>query len=132
MGQIKLEYNTDIIYATRTGEVNVHDLLEYVKNIDANYSNQSNIYILDDVTASSSILEPPYDFSNIIDEIKQRISRYKSVSLAVYVEDPTDTAFSILFDSLISYVKGFSFQTFSTKESAMEWLILKQAQDQNQ
>lgn len=132
MGQIKLDYkaNSNIIFATRSGTVKAHDLLEYVKAIDANYSTQSHLYILDDVTGSSSTLEPPYDFTNIVNEIKQGIGRYTSIALAVYVVDPTDTAFSILFDSLFSNIEGLSFQTFSTKESAMEWLILKQTQDQ--
>ncbi len=127
MIQLEYEKNKNIIHATRSGEVSIDQLLDYVCRIDQEYSSYKALYILDDVTASKSVLDPPYDFSDILKEINLRIDKYESIALAVYVEDPTDTAFSFLFDALFSQIDKFQFQTFSTKNSAFEWLAEQQS-----
>jgi malate/lactate dehydrogenase len=58
----------------------------------------------------------------IINEIKNRIKKYKEVRCALVVDTPFDTAISILYENLSQALDKYNYKTFSTIESAKSWL----------
>jgi len=120
---IEVNYNQkeDIIYVTRTHEVILQDLLNYVKQFDEDYKDFDRLHIVDDLRASISKYESK-DYPLIIEEIKKRIGQYKEVRIAVLVMTPQDTALSLLYEQIAQSVENYNYKTFSTLEAGRNWL----------
>ena len=123
---IRYNYNKEenIIYVERHGDIILNDIFKYILDIDKNYQSLKNLSILDDVTKSTTkytIIEN----SVIIEEIKRKLSKDTEVRLAILVDKPIETAYSMMFERLSMNIENFNYGTFSTKEAAKKWLLRK-------
>ena len=58
----------------------------------------------------------------IIDELKIALIDFEFVWSAMIVDNPYDTALSVLFEKNTETIDNFAFRTFSTEESAKNWI----------
>lgn len=120
---ITSKYNKEenIIYVERKGDISIKDLLEYIEELDYKYNDLKTLLLIDDLRNSVSTFLGN-DYSSIIKEIETRIKRYDKVKCAVIVNQPKETALSILYKMTSKSIDKYAYETFSTLEAAKRWL----------
>lgn len=120
---IEFRYNSeeDIIYLERSGDISLQDVLSCINSINQNFQSLQKLHIIDDLRHSVSTFKKE-EYPVMINELKKRVNRYNQVKHAVIVNNPSDTALTILFAMKSKSIENYSFKIFSTIEAAKYWL----------
>lgn len=114
----------NIVYVRRIGEIEVQEIIEYVIRIDNELNHLAELKILDDTRDSYILIENRDNLKVIVEEIKNRLSKYETVQYSVIVDRPKDTAIFMIFERLAFELSGFNAKIFATEEAGLKWLLL--------
>ncbi len=118
---ISIKEEAGIFYVTRVGEITLQDIKSYIDQFDKSFKHYKRLFLIED--ANQAI--PKYKaegLEEIHEEIKTRIGKYDIVKVAVIVNNPINTALSMLYANLSETIKNYHYKTFSTLEAAERWI----------
>jgi len=119
---IKRKFNesTSVLEAKFEGEVNILQIVEYIRETKDSDHYPRTLKILTD--ARNVIMNfKAEDLGVIVEENYKSLAKYDYIIDAFILDSPTETALSILFDELVKSNK-YKFKIFSTIEAASKWL----------
>ncbi len=116
------EFNqqTGILVSKFEGHINLKEVLDYIISTKNNKTYPRHLKIITD--ASQAIFNFSFtDLQHIVVENEKSLEQYDSITDAIIVNDPINTALSILYQELEKNMK-YEFSIFSTKKASLEWL----------
>jgi len=112
--------STSVLEAKFEGEVNILQIVEYIRETKDSDHYPRTLKILTD--ARNVIMNfRAEDLGVIVEANYKSLAKYDYIIDAFILDSPTETALSILFDELVKSNK-YKFKIFSTIEAASKWL----------
>lgn len=111
---------TGILDSKFEGEVDLNEIVEYIRKTKENKSYPRVLKILTDATKSDMNLAFD-DLEIIVTENYKSIEQYDCIIDAIVIETPKETAISMLYQELAKTGK-YKFNIFSTRKAAIHWL----------
>lgn len=124
---ITTHYNnsTKILEVTFTGDITVQEMKNYIVSLRENKDLPSKLRILSDASkAKFAERVSKNDLIDFLNENKKTLSRMEYVYDAYVITGTFETALGVLYKTL-NTIKNYSFNVFSTKEAAYNWLSIK-------
>ena len=122
MFQLKYDDIANIIEATFVGKVQVFDIVAFIKAVTENkeYPRAIKVLIIGQ-NANAHFSVNDLDIFN--NECSKFIAYYERARIAIVINNPKNTALSILFKQLFISPK-VDIDVFSTKNTALNWVNL--------
>ncbi|PXY00746.1 hypothetical protein DF185_12625 [Marinifilum breve] len=119
---IKTFFNpkTQILESTYSGKVSLNEIVEYINETKCNPNYPRALKILT-YCSDSEMTFGPNDIPKIVEANNQSLAKYDSITDALIVNNPNETAL-IIFFQMLSENKKYKVDAFSTEEAAMNWL----------
>tara|TARA_R110002050_G_scaffold141251_1_gene266275 strand:- start:30231 stop:30602 length:372 start_codon:yes stop_codon:yes gene_type:complete len=112
---------TNILETKFTEFVTLKEVVDYIRVTKNNQEYPRHLTIMTD--AKFAIFDfSIHDVETIISENEQSLEKYDSITDAIVVVDPKNTAISILYKDFAKNPK-YNFNVFSTTHSAEAWLL---------
>lgn len=115
------DHQNGILLSRLEGIVTLKEVVDYIVATKENISYPRSLKILTDATGANMVFSPQ-DLVVIEEENSKSIERYDSITDAIVLESPRETALAILYQRLAENEK-YKFQVFSTREAAIKWLV---------
>ncbi|MFA5298019.1 MAG: hypothetical protein WC389_07405 [Lutibacter sp.] len=116
----KFNYETGILESIFVGEVYLKEILDYIISTKENNSFPRLLKIITD-TNDANFNFDINDLEIIIAENEKSLEKYDYIIDAIIVDNPKNTAISMLYQKLGENGK-YKFEVFSTKKAALNWL----------
>ncbi len=121
-GKIKHTVEDGIVRVTLTGKINP----EAFPGVTADIANRYYIsipkikVILD--FRRASFKGKPDDLKMIIKKLKEHNRKFEIIKLAIILQNPYETAISIIFQKMANEISNLFINVFSTEQAALSWL----------
>lgn len=116
----KFNHRTAILESKFEGKLTIKELIESSLAIKENESYPRFLKILIDSKKAIANFSSN-DLSLLAEEYHKVVEKYDYIVTAIILDTPKETAFAMIFQSLIKNNKS-KFQLFSTREAAVRWL----------
>ncbi len=113
----------DYLQTSFTGQISVQDIKDYINSVLKIKKDKEDLKILINGLDSNLAIETK-DLNDILNELTKLLTIYNSLKIAVIVDNPLNTAYSILFKRMI-YQDHIRFELFSTELLAKKWMERK-------
>ena len=113
-------HKTQILETTYLGKVSLKEIVEYINETKENPNFPRTLKILTNCI-DSEMEFGLNDIAKIVEANNQSLKKYDSISDALIVNNPNETAL-ILYFQLLSENKKYKVNAFSTKNAAMNWI----------
>ncbi|HEY9168485.1 MAG TPA: STAS/SEC14 domain-containing protein [Lutibacter sp.] len=120
MGSAKYNHRTAILESKFEGNITIEELIESSLAIKENKSYPRFLKILIDFKKAFANFHSN-DLTLLAEEYLKVIEKYDFIIMAIILDTPKETAFAMLFQSLIKDNTS-KYQVFSTREAAISWL----------
>lgn len=120
MVSCKYNYQNGVLEAKFFGDVTLQEIIDYIDATKLNKSFPRKLKIRTDAMEANFIFSVG-DLDKIIEANNQSLEQYQFIIDGIIVDDPLNTALSILYQRLGNNPK-YRFNVFSTAEAADEWL----------
>ena len=120
---VTAEFDTDtgILNARFKDMVTLSDILDYIDSTRLNRSYPRKLKIITDAKGADYNFAPD-DLHKIVEANNRSMEQYDYIIDAIITDDSKTTAISMLYQEF-SRVANYRFKVFSTKETAINWLI---------
>ena len=119
----KLHEHSKILETTIEGDITCDEMVGYIEDIMNNPDYPLKLKILTDATKANMVFGPD-EIPRIIEAINKSLEKYDSITEALVVSRPNETALTIFF-KLLSEKSTYSINAFATEKNAREWLYNK-------
>ncbi len=122
---IELNYynKLDIFHEHFVGSFSIDDLISHYKSVGLNKQFPRKFNVIVDYTQAEFIFNIN-DLDRLGEAVSQYIKNYQYVKAAILHSKPYEQAISMMFEELVKNIPNFYTEIFSTKESAIKWLLL--------
>ncbi len=111
LGLLEAKFEADVV---------VSEVADYIISTKENKTYPRDLKIITDAT-SANFKFSPSDLNILIEENYKSIEKYDFITDAIILENPKNTALSMLFGELVKTNK-YRFNVFSTRDAALNWL----------
>ena len=122
MFEAKYNEEDQILYLVKEGKFRFKDLQEVMNALNDQFGEQLNKCLLLEDSRKSSYSSKISEIPLIVEELKRLVEGREEVRHADIVTNPLDTAFSFVYNRLVSGIKNYHYKVFSTEEAAKKWL----------
>lgn len=119
---ITSEFNqlTGFLDSRFKGKVKLQEIVDFMEATKNNRIFPRSLKILTDTTNAEFDMTT-FDLNKIVEANNQSLEQYDYIIDAIVLENPKETALSILYQEMAAN-KKYVFQVFSTREAAKSWL----------
>ncbi len=120
--KVKYTIEKDYVKVWFDGEVHADSIAQLVSDIvDKRKDLPSKLKVLLDARRASFGGRPD-DLNVILKKIKENYKKFESVRLTIVIQNPYETAISILMQEMLKNLENVYFKVFSTEQAAASWL----------
>lgn len=112
-----------VISTNYIGKIDAKEIIDYIDNLDLDKKVYENLLYFEDQSKAEFIFNPS-EIRKLIHALFTKVSRLSAIRVAIFNLQPKETAFSLIAIRLLRAKKVHA-KVFSTKEAAMDWLLLK-------
>ena len=116
----EFNHKTGILESKFIGEVYLKEIIDYIISTKENTSYPRLLKIITDASNANFNFEIN-DLEKIITENEKSLEKYDNIIDAIIVDNPKNTAISMLYKELEKNDK-YKFEIFITKKAALSWL----------
>ncbi len=113
--------NTKLLELKVSGTVTIEDLMNHYLVIEGDDVLPRDLKVLIDCRNTVFDMQVR-EIANSIEKLKNALRKYNSITEAIIVDQPFETAFSTFFSECSKSARSYIFQVFSTEEAARAWL----------
>ena len=114
---------TNILEVTYFGDVTSKEIIDYIIATMNNSNYPRELKILTDASKAKMCFDPD-DIHKIVDANNRSLKKYDSITDALIVVNPNETALTVFF-KFLSENEKYAVNAFATKKAASEWLHSK-------
>lgn len=112
----------DITTTTYQGQIDALELINYISKITLNTDELSKVLYFEDQTNAEFTFSPT-EIRQIVHALLVKISSITAIRVAILNTHPRETALSLIAIRLLQ-AKNIHAKVFSTREAALDWLLL--------
>jgi hypothetical protein len=112
---------SEIVEAVFDGAIGINELARHIMNLGNDTSLPVNLKIFTDARKAVVNFNPK-SLVILIDAINSAKIRHETITEAILQNDPDITAYSFIYQKMISFRKNHIFKIFSTESAALKWL----------
>ena len=120
MVNVEFNYKSGILETTFKGEIYLKEIIDYIISTKENKSYPRILKIITD-SRNANFNFTINDLEAIISENNKSLEKYDFIIDAIIVDNPKETAISMLYQEIGKNVK-YKFDVFNSKEAAIKWL----------
>jgi hypothetical protein len=113
-------YQTQILETKYYGDITLEQIVNYINETSGNRNFPRELKILTDAS-NAHMTFGPFDIDAIVEANNNSLKNYNSITDALIVTNPNETALTFFFQQLSTNDK-YKINAFSTKEAAVHWL----------
>lgn len=123
MDNLEITYNpnTHIIHVIKQGNISLAEAKSVLFQLVEQFDEHETIYILED-SRNSRLDISLREMNDFFRAIKDSVTGRKEIRHADIIDTPFETAMGVIFQQMVSPLKGYSYRCFSTQEAAIKWL----------
>lgn len=118
----KFDKEKKILIVKYIGKITINEILNYITSVADDKTLPRDLKIIeytDDIEYDFDVNE----ISEITNELRKQIKKFDSVKMCIIHTKPLPTAYSVIYIRE-STIKDYTIKLFSTKEAAMQWLMM--------
>ncbi len=118
----KFDKEKKILIVKYIGKITIKEILDYITSVTDDKTIPRDLKIIeytDDIEYDFDVNE----ISEITNELKKQIKKFESIKMCIIHTKPLPTAYSMIYIRE-STIKDYTIKLFSTKEAAMQWLMM--------
>lgn len=112
-----------VISTYYSGKIDAKEIIEYIDKLEVDKKVYENLLYFEDQSKAEFIFNPS-EIRKLIHALFTKASSLSAIRVAILNLRPKETAFSLIAIRLLKG-KKVNAKVFSTKEAALDWLLLK-------
>jgi len=121
MVDYRFDKESGIVNVLLDGKVEITEILDYINSIGSDISLSTNLKLLTD--ARNAVMNfSPKSLQLVIDAINNSKIKHDTIKEAILQNNPDISAYSFIYQKMLSVHKNHIFKIFSTEAAALQWL----------